>query len=78
MTQVMINVVLLVLIIVYTLVVVFVLAMIALKVVRKEKVHTGWYGALCALIVVPLLLFWVVFAFTAPEPVVVETFQHIP
>jgi hypothetical protein len=42
-----------VIIIGYLLLLVFVLAVILLKIVRKEKVRPGWYLALCFLIILP-------------------------
>ncbi|MDR1090594.1 MAG: hypothetical protein LBL79_05915 [Prevotella sp.] len=61
---------------VYTLPLVFVMAVILLKIVRKEKVHPGWYCALCFLIILPVLYFTTVHTFLVSPPEILQ--QSIP
>jgi hypothetical protein len=61
---------------IYVLLLVFVLAILFLKINRKEKVHSGWYCALCALILLPVLYFCTIGSFSTSSPVEVE--QLIP
>jgi protein-S-isoprenylcysteine O-methyltransferase Ste14 len=49
---------------VYILLLVFVMAVILLKIVRKEKVHPGWYCALCFLIILPILYCFTIGSFS--------------
>jgi hypothetical protein len=57
---------------VYILLLVFVLAVIFLKIYRKEKVRLIWYCALCVLIILPLLWLIIIGSFSVSPPEVVE------
>jgi hypothetical protein len=54
---------------------VFVLAVIFLKINRKEKVHPGWYCALSALILLPVLWLIIIGTFSVSQT---EEFLSIP
>ncbi|MDR1340568.1 MAG: hypothetical protein LBK58_11025 [Prevotellaceae bacterium] len=55
---------------------VFVMAVILLKIVRKEKVHPEWYWALCFLIILQVLYFITVHPFSVSPPEILQ--QSIP
>jgi hypothetical protein len=61
---------------VYILLLVFVMAVILVKIVRKEKVHPVWYCALCFLIILPVLYFATVGSFSVSPPEILQ--QSIP
>jgi hypothetical protein len=65
-----------VIIIGYLLSLVFVMAVILLKIVRKEKVHLVWYCALCFLIILPVLYFITVGNFSVSPLEILQ--QSIP
>jgi hypothetical protein len=62
--------------IIYVLLFVFVVTILFLKINRKEKVHPGWYYALGALILLPILGFIIINYFSISSPVEVQ--QLIP
>jgi hypothetical protein len=61
---------------VYALPLVFVMAVILLKIIRKEKVHPVWYCALCLLIILSVLYFITVHTFLVSPPEILQ--QSIP
>jgi cell division protein FtsW (lipid II flippase) len=60
----------------YLLLLVLVLAVIFLKINRKEKVHPGWYCALGVLILLPVLWLIIIGTFSGSQPE--ELLRSIP